>query len=600
MPLPLEDYAIVGDMRTLAAVGSNGSIDWLCWPRFDSPSIFGGLLDDDGGRWTLGPSTTPEASRQVYLSGTNVLVTRFHCDGGVVEVEDLMTLGDEGRHVVRAIRCLVGSVDMTATLDPRPDYGRGHATLDCDERGDATIVFEIGGEQIELCASGTVKWRPTEETLTCDFTVTEGEVEYLTLGERTLDRHECSRLRAATTEFWRTWSESTGYEGRWREQVERSALVLKLLTHEPSGGIIAAGTTSLPEILGGERNWDYRYVWIRDAAFTVYAFIELGHLAEAEAFTAWLTARLDDCDARRDADAPPLAPLYDLDGNADLDEIELAHWSGYADSAPVRVGNAASGQIQLDIYGELLDALYLADKHGDGLGIDTWRHITTIVEWLSTHWTEPDDGMWEARNGPQRHTSSLLMCWVAVERAIRMANHRGRPAPLEEWRALRDEMHHTLVDRGFNDEIGAFTQVLDGDTVDAAMLLAPLVKFISPSDPKWTSTLDVIAERLAHGPLVDRYDQDATDDGLDGDEGAFTICSFWYVEALARSGRLDEARDLFDRLLSYASPTGIFSEEIGPSGRLIGNMPQAFTHLALISAATFLDPALATPASSMT
>jgi len=587
--IPLEAYSVVGDMRTLGVVAETGSLDWLCWPRFDSPSIFGRLLDEDGGSWRLEPCDEPEASRQVYLSGTNVLVTRFHTTSGVVEVEDFMTLGDADQHVVRAVRCLVGSVEMTTSLDARPDYGRTHADVAVDDGG-ATVGYSIGGSATELHASGTLPWAIDDDRLGCIFQMDEGDVEYLVLGERRLDRDECIELHTATTRFWRNWSETTSYSGRWREHVERSALVLKLLTHEPSGGIIAAGTTSMPEVLGGERNWDYRYVWIRDAAFTVYAFIELGHLAEAEAFTDWLVARLDRCDG---SNTPPLSPLYDLDGNDDIDEIELDHWRGYADSSPVRVGNAASGQLQLDIYGELIDALYLADKHGSGLDIETWRHITTLVEWLSRHWQEPDDGMWEARSGPQRHTSSLLMSWVAVERAIRMAEKRGRPAPLERWRQLRDEMHTTLVDRGYDDELGAFTQVLDGDTVDASILLAPLVKFISPTDAMWVSTLDVIGDRLVHGPLVDRYDAASTDDGLDGEEGAFTICSFWYVEALARSERLDEARDLFDRLLSYASPTGIFSEEIGPSGRLIGNLPQAFTHLALISAATYLDDALA-------
>ncbi|MEP6296928.1 MAG: glycoside hydrolase family 15 protein [Ilumatobacter sp.] len=592
--LPLEDYAVVGDMRTLAAVGTNGSIDWLCWPRFDSPSIFGRLLDTDGGCWSLSPTAGTDATRQVYLSGTNVLVTRFHTADGVVEVEDFMTLGDSGQHVVRVVRCLVGRVQMCSTVDARPDYGRTDAdvTGDVPHDGDSVssgIRYTIDGDEIEIHASGTVRWSADEAKLTTSFTLAEGETEYLALGEERLDRGHCEVVHATTTRYWRNWSESTDYDGRWREHIGRSALVLKLLTHEPSGGIVAAGTTSIPEVLGGERNWDYRYVWIRDAAFTVYAFIELGHLAEAEAFTAWLVARLDRCD---DPDVPPLSPLYDLDGADALDEIELDHWSGYADSSPVRVGNAASGQLQLDIYGELIDALYLADKHGDGLSIETWRHITQIIDWLAGHWQEPDDGMWEARSGPRRHTSSLLMCWVAVERAIRMASKRGRPAPLEEWRRLRDEMHRTLVDDGFSDEVGAFTQVLGGDTVDASMLLAPLVKFVSPSDPMWTSTLDAIGEHLAHGPLVDRYDNASTGDGLDGDEGAFTICSFWYVEALARSGRLDEARDLFERLLSYASPTGIFSEEIGPTGRLVGNLPQAFTHLALISAAIYLDEAL--------
>jgi len=606
MRLPLEDYAVVGDMRTLAIAGADGSIDWLCWPRFDSPSIFGALLDDDGGRWSVAPTDGYEARRQVYLSGTNVLVTRFHTASALVEVEDFMTLGDDGQHLVRAVRCLRGSVEMTSRIDVRPDYGRARADVRRADGGLSVSAASPGTDDVEVCISGTVEWTVEDEVgspgdrelgdtlVVSRFGLDEGEVEYLALGDRPLGRAECTALRSTTIDFWRAWSESTDYSGRWRESVERSALILKLLTHEPSGGIIAAGTTSLPEVLGGERNWDYRYVWVRDAAFTVYAFIELGHLAEAEAFTEWLIARLDACDidSRRDGTAPPLSPLYDLDGDDDIAETEIEHWAGYADSSPVRIGNAASGQLQLDIYGELIDALYLADKYGDGVSNATWNHIVTLVDWLSRHWSDPGDGMWEARSGPQRYTSSLLMSWVAVERAIRMADRRGRPAPLDTWRTMRDEIHRTLMDDGFNDEIGAFTQVLGGDTVDASMLLAPLVKFISPSDPQWLSTLDLIGERLAHGPLVDRYDSDSIDDGLSGDEGSFTICSFWYVEALARSGRLEQARDLFDRLLSYAGPTGIFSEEIGPRGRMIGNLPQAFTHLALISAAIYLDEAL--------
>ncbi len=371
-------------------------------------------------------------------------------------------------------------------------------------------------------------------------------------------------------------------------------MTLKLLTCAESGGLIAAGTTSLPEIIGGERNWDYRYVWIRDAAFTLYALLELGYSEEAEGFTAWLTDRIERCADRCAAtDDPPLSPLYDLDGDDALAETILDHWSGYADSRPVRIGNDASGQMQLDIYGELIDSVYIADKQGSGVGLATWDHIRTIVGWVIEHWETPDDGMWEARSGPRRYTSSLLMCWVAVERAIRMARRRGRPADLDSWSRARDDMHHTLVDRGFNRELGAFTQTLDGVTLDASILLAPLVKFVPPDDPMWLGTLDAIDDALARGPLVDRYDHTMSDDGLDGDEGSFTICSFWFVEALSRSGRVDEARMHFDRLLTYATPTGLFSEEIGPHGRLIGNFPQAFTHLALISAAISLDEALA-------
>ena len=614
MTHPLEAYSVVGDMRTIAAINADGGIDWLCWPRFDSPSIFGRLLDDDGGSWTLGPVGIDHPGTQVYTSSTNVLVTQFHVAGALVEVSDFMSLGDDGAHLVRLAHCRRGSVTMRSVLTPRPDYGRSTAEFtvvnqdqdDGDDRGDGgdgvghVVVSATndgahplgdGVEPLRVHVSGSVGWTVEDDHLVCEFDMTQGDVVHLVLGDGPLDADECASIHERTVASWHRWSARTSYRGRWREAVERSALLLKLLTHDESGGIIAAGTTSLPEAVGGGRNWDYRYVWIRDAAFTVYAFIKLGHLEEAQAFTSWLIDRLSACD---DADTPPLAPLYDLDGRSDIDEIELDHWSGYLDSSPVRIGNAASGQIQLDIYGELIDALYLADKYTGGVSIDTWRHICSIVDWLSRHWNDPDDGMWEARSGPQHHTTSLLMCWVAVERSIRMARRRGRPAPLDEWYALRDRIHDELVDRGFDDELGAFTQVLDGDTLDASILLAPLVKFISPSDPMWLSTLDAIGDTLAHGALVDRYDPEATDDGLDGDEGSFTICSFWYVEALARSGRVEEAEVLFDRLLSYAGPTGIFSEEIGPEGQQLGNLPQAFTHLSLVSAALALDEALGT------
>ena len=585
----LERYAAIGDMETLALVSDEGGIDWLCWPRFDSPSLFGRLLDDDGGHWTIQPDDEMTARRQVYLSQTNVLMTRIHTDTGVLEVEDCMAVDGDRRGLMREVTCRRGSVDVRMVMEVRPDYGRGTADISASNAG-ATIDV---GTDAPLELTSDVDVTVDDGRVTARFHLAEGDTVRFALGDHVFD--DIPSAVATTLAFWRSWSEQSTYHGRYHEIVGRSALALKLLTHAPSGGLIAAGTTSLPEVLGGERNWDYRYVWIRDAAFTLYALIELGYRDEATAFVGWLTDRLAETAAHchDDADAPPLSPLYDLDGNSDLDETELDHWRGYADSSPVRIGNAASGQMQLDIYGELIDSLYLADKQTDGLSIDAWNHIRTIVDWLTDHWERPDDGMWEARSGPQRYTSSLLMCWVAVERAMRMAHHRGRPADLDRWRRARDEMHDTLMHRGVND--GVFTQVLDGTALDASMLLAPLVKVISPTDPLWLSTLDAIGDRLAHGPLVDRYDLADSDDGLDGDEGSFTICSFWYVEALAMSGRGREAQLLFDRLLSYATPTGLFSEEIGPNGRLLGNFPQAFTHLALISAAVRLDEVLDAP-----
>ncbi|MEO6652493.1 MAG: glycoside hydrolase family 15 protein [Ilumatobacteraceae bacterium] len=593
MRVELERFAVIGDMGTLALVSDAGSVEWFCWPRFDSPSLFGRLLDDDGGHWTIAPTATVGARRQVYLSATNVIVTRLHTDSGVVEIEDLMAVGNGVRTLVRRARCRRGSVSMRSVMTVRPDYGRRDAVVDVGGGPSGTITIDIGDpDPLHLATS--VPMTADNATITAEFDLDEGESAWFALGAAAVDADDVDRAVTTTVAYWHEWTARSTYRGRWREAVERSALTLKLLTHADTGGLIAAGTTSVPEVLGGERNWDYRFVWIRDAAFTLYALLELGYAEEASAFVGWLTKRLEASAARcADADStnPPLSPLYDLDGNDDIDEIILDHWSGYADSSPVRVGNAASRQMQLDIYGELIDSLYIADKKSDGVSIDTWNHICTIVDWVIEHWEHPDDGMWEARSGPQRYTSSLMLCWVAVERAMRMARRRGRPADVDRWQGARDEMHRTLMERGCND--GVFTQILDGDTLDSSILLAPLVKVISPTDPMWLRTLDAIGDRLARGPLVDRYDVSVSEDGLEGQEGSFTICSFWYVEALAMAGRTDEARDLFDRLLSYATPTGLFSEEIGPDGRLLGNFPQAFTHLALISAAVRLDEGLA-------
>ncbi|MDW3213847.1 MAG: glycoside hydrolase family 15 protein [Ilumatobacteraceae bacterium] len=588
MSTDLERYAAIGDMRTLGLVDDGGSLDWWCWPRFDSPSVFGRLLDDDGGHWQIEPTETVVAHRHVYLSGTNVLVTRMHTETGVLEIDDLMAVGDT-RLVIRRARCVRGTVALRSTMIVRPDYGRADARF--SER-DGEIRIDVG-EVPPLVATASVELAIDGDTVRGECELGEGESAWFTLGADGHTALDVGTVIDDTVDYWQLWTAQSTYRGRWREAVERSALVLKLLTSIETGGLIAAGTTSLPEVAGGERNWDYRYVWIRDAAFTLYAFLELGYTSEAAAFTEWLTDRLEACADRCTAtDRPPLSPLYDLDGNDDLGETNLDHWSGYADSRPVRIGNAASSQAQLDIYGELIDSVYIADKQSDGVSIATWRHVRTLVDWVVDHWDEPDDGMWEARSGPRRYTSSLLMCWVAVERAMRMARRRGRPGDLVTWQRARDEMHATLVDRGFSDDLQAFTQTLDGETLDASILLMPLVKFIAPTDPMWRTTLDAIGNGLAHGPLVDRYDPSVTDDGLDGDEGSFTICSFWYVEAMSRSGRVEEARRHFDRLLTYATPTGLFSEEIGPNGRLLGNFPQAFTHLALISAAVSLNETL--------
>ncbi|MAT03990.1 MAG: hypothetical protein CL424_02980 [Acidimicrobiaceae bacterium] len=562
----------------------------MCWPRADAPSIFGSLLDPDAGSWTIRPRSDTHRTQQFYLSETNVLVTRFQTSDGIIEIDDAMAMTSPQR-LVRRVRCVRGDVTVRSEFTPRPGYAQEEPSWSETTTSPHTIGFTTDELRLRLAASS-----PLERlggTVRCEVGLAEGDELVFQLDEPGTDlpddliRH-IDDVIATTVDYWKLWTAGGTYRGRYRGAVERSALALKLLTNRTTGGMLAAGTTSLPEHIGGERNWDYRFVWIRDAAFTVYALLELGHDAEADAFIGWLIDRVDECDQ---AGGSPLTPVYDLDGNAQLDETTL-DWRGYEDSRPVRIGNAAAGQFQLDIYGELVDSLYLFDRKVRGLSIDTWDKIRLIIDYVIEQWREPDDGMWEIRAEPQRHTVSIMMCWVAVERAIRMAEFRGRPADLVAWRAARDEMHDTLVTEGWNEDLGAFTQTLGGDTLDASILLAPLVKFVDGRDPRWTSTLDAVTEHLAHGPLVDRYDTDRYDDGLTCEEGSFTICSFWRVEALARAGRVEEARRSFDQLLGYANPVGLFSEQIGPSGRQLGNTPQALTHLALISAAVALDEAL--------
>jgi len=583
-------HGVIGDLETLALVGEDATLEWLCWPRFDSPSIFGSLLDTDGGEWSIKPTSPGARQRQLYLPETNVIVTRFHHPDGLVEVQDFMNATGSGRAIVRQVTGIRGQVDMRSAMRVRPDYGRAIATWVSDQSsGTSGLWFEVDGEK--LYATSTVELDLEEGEVGASFSIGEGDSVAFCLGvdpEPNIDQ-----LGNANERFWRDWIEQSTYSGRWSEIVKRSALTLKLLTHEPTGGLIAAGTSSLPEALDGERNWDYRYVWIRDAAFTLYAFMELGFHDEAEAFTAWLDARL--AAAPEGRENGPLSPLYDLDGNDELDEQELDHWSGYRNTSPVRIGNGASGQLQLDIYGELMDSMYLADKKGRGLSLESWQRLCGVIEWVCENWDQPDDGIWEVRSGRDRFTSSALMCWVALERGIRMATERGRPADLERWRRTRDVIHNTITTEAWNNDVGAFTQTFGGDNVDASILLMPLVKFVAGDDPQWLSTLEVLEDQLVHGVLVDRYDNSVADDGLEGDDGSFSICSFWYVEALTRAGRTEQARGLFERMLTYAGPLGLFSEVISPNGEQLGNYPQAFTHLSLISAAVHLDKALDHP-----
>ncbi len=600
-PTPIGEHGVVGDMETLALIGRRGTVEWMCWPRFDSPSIFGALLDPDGGHWRIAPTDATMRERRLYLPGTNILITRYHVPHGVVEIEDCMLVDGPRRTLLRRVVGIRGTVAMRSECSPRPDYGRSVPRLEPLDGGrDLTFcrIDDDGGDDEDgaaLVLGTDAPGSPTtsDDRIVHSFEIDEGTcVTFALSAAAPIDELDDATVEVYdhafddTVAFWHAWSAQSTYRGRWRTVVERSALTLKLLTHRPSGGLIAAGTASLPETIGGSRNWDYRYVWIRDAAFALYAFMELGYLDEATAFTGWLQQRVEECNHD---DQQPLRPLYDIDGNDDLDEIELDHWAGYANSRPVRIGNAAAEQLQLDIYGEIIDSLYLADKHGAGLSLDAWASITQLADWVCANWDQPDDGFWEVRNGPHEFTASRLLCWVALERAIRMARFRGRPADIERWSQSRDDIHACILERGWSDELESFVQILDGERLDAALLLMPMVKFISSNDPRWTSTLEAIGHRLTHNALVERY-EDGTD-GMEGDEGTFTICSFWYVETLARAGQVDRARLLFDKILSYAGPLGQFSETISDSGEQLGNFPQAFTHLALISAAVAIDEA---------
>ncbi|WP_281286718.1 glycoside hydrolase family 15 protein [Catellatospora sichuanensis] len=594
--LAIADHGLIGDMRSVALVGVNGTIDWYCCPRFDSPSVFASLLDADrGGRFELA-AAVPAQTKQFYFPDTNVLITRFYAYDGVGEIQDFMPIvGDPteaGRHrLIRRVICVRGKLPFAALVAPRFDYGRQAHMLRRD--GDR-VLFEC--PVLSLALTSSVEVTAEGGDVCAAFTLGEGETAVFAL-DRVSDQvqpRSCPLAEAEeqfndTVRYWRSWLSTSRYRGRWREMVHRSALTLKLMTYAPTGAIVAAATTSLPEQIGGERNWDYRYVWIRDAAFCVYALLRLGFTGEASAFMDFLERHVA---MRGDGPDGPLQIMYGIDGRTDLPEQELTHLEGYRGSAPVRVGNNAVGQLQLDIYGALIDSIYLYDKWAQPISSDRWEEVSELVEWVCGHWDQPDEGIWETRGGRKNFLYSRLMCWVAIERAIRMANRRGLPADLRRWRETRDAVYHQIMRKGWSPERAAFTQHEDDDVLDAAVLMMPLSKFVSPTDPKWLSTLDALGHDLVSDSLVYRYDPKVSPDGLRGAEGTFSICSFWYVEALSRAGRLDEARLAFEKMLTYANHVGLFAEQIGHTGEQLGNFPQAFTHLALISAAFNLDRAL--------
>ncbi len=595
----IADHGIIGDLRTCALVSDAATIDWFCAPRFDSPSVFGSILDPDAGHWSLEIVDGATTTRQFYYPDSAVLMTRFLTEDGVAEVHDFMPLvrshdPDHRQYVVRRVTAVRGKVRVRTAVAPRLEYGKVLPELTEVDHG-----ILITGDGIRLGLTATHDVTIADHTIQADLVLEAGQEARFTLhvlaeGEQPPADSDVDDLFDRTTAFWQEWLSRSTYTGRWREMVNRSAITLKLLTHEPTGAVIAAPTTSLPEEIGGERNWDYRFVWVRDAAFTLYALLRLGYTDEAEAFVAWLSQRIGDPEAAGTkssdgTDIGPLRVLYDIDGNVPAAEYTLDHLRGHRDSQPVRVGNAAVDQLQLDIYGELIDSVYLFNKYGAGLSLDAWADLTRLLDWLLDNWERDDAGMWEIRGDVRAHTVSRLMCWVAIERMMRMARQRGLPGDLTRWGAARDEIHARIMERSWNEDLGAFTAAEDSDTVDAGILLMPLVKFLAPNDPRFLSTLKVIEERLVSDSLVFRYDLGRTTDGLDGPEGTFSLCSFWYVEALTRAGRLDDARLALEKMFTYANHLGLYAEQIGLTGEQLGNFPQAFTHLSLISAALNLD-----------
>jgi GH15 family glucan-1,4-alpha-glucosidase len=596
--LPIEDHGVIGDLHTVALVGTDGTIDWYCPPRFDSPSVFGAILDRGrGGHYRIAPAQDGLRSKQLYLPDTNVLITRYLGPDGVGEVQDFMPVqqGEQrgGRRIVRRVLAVRGEMHFRLELEPRFDYGRAEHETSLLPGG---ALFRGPEESLALGTSQALA--ATRRGVTSEFVLQAGETSTFVLDAahdlerpRVLSEDRAEELLEDTVNFWLGWIGQSQYSGRWREMVNRSALTLKLLTYEPTGALVAAATASLPEQLGGERNWDYRFTWIRDAAFSLYALLRLGFTEEAEAFNRY-SAQIWE---QTKADGPgALQLMYRIDGRPDLEEEILDHLEGHAGSRPVRIGNEAADQLQLDIYGALVDSIYIFEQsalrgRGALIPYQGWQAIRAVTDWVCENWEQPDEGIWEVRSGRERFTFSRLMCWVAVDRAIRIAERRAFPADLARWVATRDEIYERIMTRCWSERRQAFVQYEGTEALDASVLLMPLVHFISPTDPRWLSTLDAIGQDLVADSLVYRYDPELSPDGLAGDEGTFSICSFWYVECLARAGRTSEARLAFEKMLTYANHVGLYSEEIGSSGEALGNFPQAFAHLSLISAALNLD-----------
>ncbi|HEX8821068.1 MAG TPA: glycoside hydrolase family 15 protein [Archangium sp.] len=580
MPLRIEDYALIGDTQSAGLVGNDGSIDWLCFPRFDSDSCFAALLgSEEHGRWRLAPAGGVRRVQRRYRPGTLVLETDFETDTGTLRVIDCMPPRSRQPDLVREAVCVSGHVSVSLELAIRFGYGSRTPWV---HRIDGRYTAMAGPDALTLC--GDVLPRNEDATLRADFSLSEGQRARFLLTwhpshEPPPEPIDAATAAAQTEAWWRQWSGHCTYEGPWREEVLRSLIVLKALTYSPTGGIVAAPTTSLPEALGGVRNWDYRYCWLRDATFTLLALLDAGYLEEAQAWRDWLLRAVA-------GEPAEIQIMYGVAGERRLTEERLPWLPGYQGASPVRLGNGAVCQFQLDVFGEVLDCLYQARRAGVPPREEAWGLQCHLLDFLESNWERPDEGIWEVRGPPRHFTHSKVMAWVAVDRAIKNSERFGLPGTLERWRALRERIHAQVCEHGYDAGRGSFVQAYGSKELDAALLLIPQMGFLPPSDPRVVGTVEAIQRELCEGGFVRRYDTGRTEDGLPGGEGTFLACSFWLADALSLLCRQDEARALFERLLSLCNDVGLLAEEYDPrTKRQLGNFPQAFSHVALINTA---------------
>jgi GH15 family glucan-1,4-alpha-glucosidase len=590
---PIENYGVIGDLHSIALVGLDGSIDFMCFPEFDSPTIFAALLDHEkGGKFSISPVLDNVRHKQLYLPDSCILLTRFLSSDGVAELSDFMPVEERfhAHDLVRRVKTVRGELPYRMICAPRFDYGRADHTV---EVADGQVIFASrGADKTVIRLRTCVPLKIVDGAAVAEFTLRAGQTASFVL-EQVIPQAESpstspdyvSTSFKQTSDFWHRWVRGMQYNGRWREMMQRSAMTLKLMTSARYGSLVAAPTFGLPEQIGGARNWDYRYTWIRDASFTLYALIRLGYTHEAGRFMNWIEARCSELNPDGS-----LQIMYGIDGRHDLTETTLDHLEGYRGSRPVRIGNGAYNQLQLDIYGELMDSVYLYNKYGEPISYDLWRNLVRLIDWVCDNWRRPDEGIWEVRGGKREFLFSKVLAWVAVDRGVRLAMKRSFPAPLARWQEVRDQIYLDVMRNFWDPKLKSFVQYRGSDALDASSLLMPLVKFISPTDPRWLSTLRGIEKHLVDDSLVYRYRVDrAADDGLSGEEGTFNMCSFWYVECLSRAGDLDAARLYLEKMFGYANHLGLYGEELGLAGETLGNFPQAFTHLGLISAAYNLN-----------